>query len=108
MDSILKHFSEYLYCFEISGTDIYYTPYLYDLLDQDLDFDEYYYEKMMANLDKMLHEEAKQACQEQPITIVKVKMLSRAKTEMEKRKSYRYDSINNRIEIEETYFETTI
>lgn len=90
VQALLDNFADYLYQYEFSGTDLFYTAYPYDLIDKDLDFDEVYYGKMMDKFDKMLEKEAKAHAVRsgEPVSLVKIKMESRTKSDMEYRITY--------------------
>lgn len=69
-----------------------YTPYMYDLIDQDLDFDEAYYQNMIHVFEKMLEKEVNDALHSETrlvsITVQKTKQLGRFHTVLESTTTY--------------------
>ena len=106
--SLFDHFKEYIYDFEMrsNGMDhtllLRYTPWAYDLIDCDLDFDEMYYGTMMGELDRWLDIYAKEHVTSTGVTVMVEKslMLFRSESVLDSETTYRYVDGNVRGNVE--------
>jgi len=105
--SLFDHFKEYINDFEMRKKDehsllIRYTPWAYDLIDGDLDFDEMYYETMMLELDRWLDLYVKEhvACTGISVIVEKSLMLFRKASVLDCEITYLYVDGNVRGNVE--------
>lgn len=64
INELYEHYKDYIHSFELTiegrALAIKYTPWAYDLIDADLDFDEAYYLNMISGFDRFIHSYAQE------------------------------------------------
>lgn len=113
LKTIFENFKEYMETWSITYNSeekkykVEYTPLLYDLIDDDLDFDEEYYNRLIENIDRMLEVTIKDMLRDENSEIVEISrntLLSRSERKFEYKKCYMCET-NGLIKVMRTTYE---
>lgn len=105
INALYDHFSDFIHSFEMTMANngeflIKYCPWTYDLLDHDLDFDEFAYMAMMSEFDRFVDTYSKELAEADPaiwVSVIKSEMVFRHKPRQVFDRVYRYDAEMKRV-----------
>ena len=104
LDLVIENFKEYLRNLRVACIDgeieVEYTPYLYDYIDDDLDFNEEYYSGLCTAFQKWLQSTAIdmiKANEASKIKIIRNRMVFRNEDHFEQTLTYSYDELKKYV-----------